>query len=54
MKFLIAAFTVLFMSGTSLADNNASRFRIHSGRIILAQSYCEICFDNAQGVPSYL
>jgi len=48
MKFLIAVFTVLSMSGASLADNNASRFRIDNGRIILAQSYCEICIDNAR------
>ena len=48
MRFLIAVFTVLSMSGASLADNNASRFRIDNGRIILAQSYCEICFDNAR------
>jgi hypothetical protein len=29
-----------------LADN-ANRFKINSGRIILAQSYCAICSDNA-------
>jgi hypothetical protein len=47
MKFLVAAVTVLSMSGASLADDNASRFKIDNGRIILAQSYCRICSDNA-------
>ena len=47
MRFLIAAITVLSMSGASLADKNASQFRIDNGKIILAQSYCGICFDNA-------
>jgi len=47
MKFLIAAVMALSMSGASLADNNASRFKINNGHVVLAQSYCGICFDNA-------
>lgn len=47
MRFVIAAFTVLAMSTISLADNNASHFKIDNGRIIVAQSYCGICSDNA-------
>ena len=47
MKFMIAAFAVLSMSGASLADNAATRFKIENGRIILAQSYCAMCFDSA-------
>lgn len=47
MRVLIAAFTLLSMGGVSLADNNASRFKIDNGRIIVAQSYCGICSDNA-------
>jgi len=47
MKFMITMFTLLFMSAATLADENASRFKIESGRIIVAQSYCAICSDNA-------
>jgi hypothetical protein len=47
MKFLIAMLTVLSMTGVSAADNNSSQFRFDNGRIILAQSYCAICSDNA-------
>jgi hypothetical protein len=47
MRFLIAVATVLAMSTVSLADNNASQFKIDNGRIILAQTYCGICSDNA-------
>ena len=34
-------------SGMSWADNAATRFKIENGRIIVAQSYCGMCFDNA-------
>lgn len=47
MKFLIPAFMLVAMSGASLADSNASLFKLENGRIILAQSYCAICSDNA-------
>ena len=46
MRFTIAAFTMLSMSGPLLAEN-ASRFKIENGRIIVAQSYCAMCFDSA-------
>ena len=47
MKLMIAAFTILSVSGAALADNAASQFKVQNGRIIVAQSYCGICFDNA-------
>src|SRR3954469_5405404 len=47
MKWVIGAFTVLSMSGAALADNDASRFEIDNGRIVLAQSYCAMCSDSA-------
>jgi hypothetical protein len=47
MKLMIAAFTILSMSGAALADNATSRFKIQNGRIIVAQSYCGMCFDSA-------
>ena len=47
MKFLIAVATILSMSAVSLADNNATQFKIDKGRVIVAQTYCRICFDNA-------
>lgn len=47
MKYLVAAFAVLLLNGVALADDNASRFKIENGRIVVAQSYCGICFDNA-------
>jgi hypothetical protein len=47
MRFMIAAFALLSMDGVTLADNNSSRFKIDNGRVILAQSYCRICADNA-------
>jgi hypothetical protein len=49
MRFMFAVL-VLALSltgGATLADDNASRFKIENGRIIVAQSYCAICFDNA-------
>jgi hypothetical protein len=36
---------LLFMSGASFADANATRFQIANGKIIVAQSYCGICAD---------
>ena len=42
MKFLIAVATILSMSAVSLADNNATQFKIDNGQIIVAQTYCRI------------
>ena len=47
MKFMIAAVTFLSMSGAALAEDNASRFRIDNGRIVVAQSYCGMCDSSA-------
>ena len=47
MRFLIAVVTVLSMSAESLADNNASRFKLEGGRIVVAQTYCGMCSDSA-------
>ena len=47
MRLVIAALTLLSMSGISLADAPATRFKIENGRIVVAQSYCGMCFDNA-------
>lgn len=47
MKFMIAACALLLMSEVGLADNNANRFKMENGRIVVAQSYCAICSDNA-------
>ena len=40
MRSMIAAFTMLSMSGISWADSATTRFKIENGRIIVAQSYC--------------
>jgi hypothetical protein len=37
----------VWMSIPALAGDNANRFKIEGGRIILAQSYCGMCFDAA-------
>ena len=47
MKFVAAAAILFSMCGVSLADNDASRFKIENGNIIIAQSYCGICNDSA-------
>ena len=47
MRSMIAAFTMLSMSGISWADSATTRFKIENGRIIVAQSYCGMCFDSA-------
>lgn len=48
MKHIIAAATMIILTcGASLADSNATRFTIQSGRIVVAQSYCAMCFDSA-------
>ena len=47
MKFMIAAVTLLSTSSAALAGENASRFRIDNGRIVVAQSYCGMCADSA-------
>ena len=47
MKFIGAAILIFSMCGVSLADSNASRFKIERGRIIVAQSYCGMCADSA-------
>lgn len=47
MKFMIAAFALVWMGAPALASDNANRFKIEGGRIILAQSYCGMCFDAA-------
>jgi len=47
MKFIAAAAMIILTCGASLADSNATRFRIESGRIVVAQSYCGMCVDSA-------
>jgi hypothetical protein len=47
MKFISAAIVLISMCGASLADGNASRFKIENGRFIVAQSYCGMCADSA-------
>ena len=47
MRFLIAVVTVLTMNSVSSAENSATRFKITDGHIVIAQSYCGICSDNA-------
>jgi hypothetical protein len=46
MKCVMALGIFLFMTSTSLADANASRFRIENGKIVIAQSACGICDNN--------
>jgi hypothetical protein len=45
MKCYMALGMLLFMTSTSLADANASRFRIENGKIVVAQTYCGLCAD---------
>jgi hypothetical protein len=52
MKFIGAAIMIFSMCGVSLADSNASRFKIERGRIIVAQSYCGMCADSATSCRS--
>jgi hypothetical protein len=47
MRCITALGLLLLMTSTSLADSNAGRFRMENGRIIVAQSYCGMCTDNA-------
>jgi hypothetical protein len=47
MKFAAAAAIWFSMCGVSLADNNAGRFKIQNGKIIVAQSYCRMCDESA-------
>ena len=47
MKFVAAAATILMTCSVTLADGNSTRFKIASGRIVLAQSYCGMCVDSA-------
>jgi hypothetical protein len=46
MKWVIALGIFLFTTSTSLADANASRFRIENGKVVIAQSACGICDNN--------
>jgi len=46
MKCVMALGIFLFMTSTSLADANASRFKIENGKIVIAQSACGICDTN--------
>jgi hypothetical protein len=46
MKCVMALGMLFLMTSTSLANANASRFRIENGKIIVAQSYCGMCADN--------
>jgi hypothetical protein len=47
MKSVLAFGMLLLMTSTSLADANASRLRIENGKIIVAQSYCDMCANSA-------
>jgi hypothetical protein len=46
MKRVMALGMLLFMTSTSLANANATRFRIDNGKIVTAQSACGICDNN--------
>jgi hypothetical protein len=45
MKRSMVLVLLLFLTSTSLADANASRFRIENGKILVAQTYCGLCAD---------
>lgn len=45
MRIVVTLCALLMMSGTSLADTNATRLKIENGRIVVAQSYCAMCSD---------
>jgi hypothetical protein len=47
MKLIAAAVMISLTCGASLADDNATRFRIESGIIVVAQSYCSMCVDSS-------
>ena len=46
MRYVAGLGMLLAMTGTSFADGNASRFRIENGKIVIAQSACQICDNN--------
>jgi hypothetical protein len=46
MKFFMGLGILLQFTSTSLADANASRFRIENGKVVVAQSYCGMCADS--------
>jgi hypothetical protein len=52
MRFIAAVGMMLSMCGASLADSNATRFRIEGGRIVVAQSYCGMCADSTTSCRS--
>ena len=47
MKMIAGLCILLFMTGTSLADPNATRIEIKNGKFRVAQSYCGMCADKA-------
>ncbi len=42
---IVVLLALLITSEASLADANATRFRVENGRIVVAQSYCRMCAD---------
>jgi hypothetical protein len=47
MRYIAGLGMLLVMISTSFADGNASRrFRIENGKIVIAQSACQICDNN--------
>lgn len=52
MRFAMVVAMLLFVSGTSFADVNASRFKIENGKMIVAQSYCGMCVNSATSCRS--
>jgi hypothetical protein len=47
MRCITALGLLLLLTSTSLSDSNAGRFRMENGKIIVAQTYCGMCTDNA-------
>jgi hypothetical protein len=47
MRFVAATVLVIVMCATSVAAGDATRLKTENGKLIVAQSYCGICFDNA-------
>jgi hypothetical protein len=47
VKLVAALCLLLFMTGTSLANPNATIIEIKGGKFRVAQSYCGMCADKA-------
>ena len=42
---LISVCSLLLIGGTSFAETNATPAKVKNGKIVIAQSYCRMCFD---------